>query len=165
MIITFVLFLAATESIPFCTLLPDLAKHHGEVVSVRGVIILTDEFFAVGHDGQCERPFVTANRNWPACIVLDVPADSDVSVKEAQKRIWRTQRRGLPTYWTSVSAAVTGKLVVVQDNIVLPPRPANPKPGDVRREPVGFGHLGVCPAVIKVEKITELQSAKPMKVK
>jgi hypothetical protein len=126
---------------------------------------LTDEFFDIVHNGQCESPFVTANRTWPACIGLDVPADADVSVKEARKTIWRTQRQKLPTYWTSVTATVTGKLVVVQDNIVLPPKPAKPKPGDVRRVPVGFGHLGVCPAVIKVEKITDLQSANPMKVK
>lgn len=138
----------------------ELAKLDGRRIEARGVVFATDEVFALGTQGGCLSPFVTAGRVWPSCIDLDLAQLAEdatrgdsasaallANYREALPRIGRLRalvRKGQPG---QVMATVVGDLQVVR-------LPADPH---LARYAPGFGHLGTCPARMRIREIREIE--------
>jgi hypothetical protein len=130
-----------------CDLLKNLQFYRGKIVAVRGI-------YWYGLRQTCPEPFVTSGHTWPSALNL---ADSDFMAKygdpvpfETDRESWDrldelTIREGKAGRREEIWVTIVGKLQT--------PEAYTRRDGQVVG---GYGHLGVFPAELVVERVSEI---------
>jgi hypothetical protein len=138
---------AVTQALPItvCDLFKSPLAYRGKIVSITGV-------YWGGLRQSCVEPFVTAGHAWPSAINLTdsqaaaqrgnpVPFETDYrSWDELDKTVIREAKAGLRG---AIWVKMTGQLRTLL--------------GDDRSVVGGYGHLGVFPAELVVERVSDIE--------
>jgi hypothetical protein len=135
------------EAISVCELLRNIAAYRGKVVSIRGI-------YWYGLRAPCAEPLITKGHKWPSALNLAAadaprrggefpPLTTDLSswnhLDEFVLREAKTGRR--KEIWITVVGLVRAPTTYIRDN------------GAVVG---GYGHLGVFPAELVVQRISDI---------
>lgn len=133
--------------ITVCELLKNATSYRGKRVVIRGV-------YWYGLRGSCAEPFVTRMHQWPSAINL---VDSEFRHPNTDSVSFRTDRKG----WDDLDeltikegrAGRREEIWVTIAGLVRAPEEYVRKDGSLAG---GYGHLGVFPAELVVEHVSEI---------
>jgi len=139
---------ASLQPISICDLLQSVRSYRGKTVTVRGI-------YWSGLRQTCTQPFSTSDHTWPSAINLvdsDYVAGTEESVPfKTDRESWDKLdeiaiREGKAGRREEIWVTVTGRLRAPEAYIR--------KDGRVRG---GYGHLGVYPAELVVERVSDVE--------
>jgi len=127
----------------------DPVRLNGSVISVRGILSISDE--GAWLFGDCEKHLVTRGVTWSNVLWLETD-ETDAQAVRSVKNMWKRIRTlHADPRNDSVYVTLVGRLETEASmNAAIVPR----MDGTLAR--AGFGHLGAAPAQIVIQKATDI---------